>query len=155
MADTIDETMQPMSFEILRLTQATEVVARQLDALFCHLTSAPRPKLTAERLQAIVAQPTTALFVAIAEGHVVGSLAICHNLLPVGQKWWIEDVVTHPAVRGNGVGRALVERAVAYAAEVAPGVPIYLTSNPARTAARELYRSVGFEEYQTGVFRLK
>ena len=144
-----------MRFEILRLTEATEDVARQLDALFCHLTSAPRPELTAERLQAIVAQPDAALFVAIAEGQVVGSLTICHNLLPVGEKWWIEDVVTHPAVRGNGVGRALVERAVAYAGDVAPGVPIYLTSNPARTAARELYRSVGFEEYQTGVFRLK
>lgn len=147
--------MQPMRFEIVRLTEATEDVARQLDALFCHLTSAPRPELTAERLQTIVAQPDAALFVAIAEGQVVGSLTICHNLLPVGEKWWIEDVVTLPAVRGKGVGRALVERAVAYAAEVAMGVPIYLTSNPARTAARELYRSVGFEEYQTGVFRLK
>lgn len=147
--------MQPMRFEIVRLTEATEDVARQLDALFCHLTSAPRLELTAERLQTIVAQPDAALFVAIAEGQVVGALTICHNLLPVGEKWWIEDVVTLPAVRGNGVGRALVERAVAYAAEVAPGVPIYLTSNPARTAARELYRSVGFEEYQTGVFRLK
>ncbi|MBQ8334628.1 MAG: GNAT family N-acetyltransferase [Tidjanibacter sp.] len=144
-----------MKFEIVRLTEATEDVARQLDALFCHLTSAPRPELTAERLQTIVAQSTTALFVAISEGRVVGSLTICHNLLPVGEKWWIEDVVTHPAVRGKGVGRALVERAVAYADEAAPGVPIYLTSNPARTAARELYRSVGFEEYQTGVFRLK
>ncbi|MBE6201626.1 MAG: GNAT family N-acetyltransferase [Rikenellaceae bacterium] len=147
--------MQPMSFEILRLTEATEDVARQLDALFCHLTSVPRPELTAERLRDIVAQPDAALFVAIAEGQVVGSLTICHNLLPVGEKWWIEDVVTLPAVRGKGVGRALVERGVAYAAEIAPGVPIYLTSNPARTAARELYRSVGFEEYQTGVFRLK
>ncbi len=147
--------MQPMNFEIVRLAEANEGVARQLDELFDHLTSAPRPEISVERLRAIVAQPNAALFVAIAEGRVVGALTICHNLLPVGQKWWIEDVVTLPAVRGNGVGRALVERAVAYAAEVAPGVPIYLTSNPARTAARELYRSVGFEEYQTGVFRLK
>ena len=31
---------------------------------------------------------------------------------------------------------------------------LYLTSNPSRTAARALYRSEGFEEYQTGVFRI-
>lgn len=30
---------------------------------------------------------------------------------------------------------------------------ITLTSNPSRTAARSLYRSEGFEEYNTGVFR--
>ena len=31
---------------------------------------------------------------------------------------------------------------------------LYLTSNPSRTAARALYRSEGFEEYETGVFRI-
>ena len=31
---------------------------------------------------------------------------------------------------------------------------LYLTSNPKRTAARALYRSEGFEEYETGVFRI-
>jgi hypothetical protein len=30
---------------------------------------------------------------------------------------------------------------------------VYLTSNPSRVAARRIYKSEGFEEYETGVFR--
>jgi ribosomal protein S18 acetylase RimI-like enzyme len=54
---------------------------------------------------------------------------------------------------GQGIGRALVERAVEMANDYgADG--IYLTSRPSREVARALYRKVGFEEVPTTVFRL-
>jgi ribosomal protein S18 acetylase RimI-like enzyme len=70
-------------------------------------------------------------------------------------KYWIEDVVVDPSCRGKGAGRALVQAAVRFVKEKNDGSVIYLTSNPSRTAARNLYRSEGFEEYETGVFRIK
>ncbi|MBE6236150.1 MAG: hypothetical protein E7112_07945 [Bacteroidales bacterium] len=48
----------------------------------------------------------------------------------------------------------MLRKAVSYAADTLNASSISLTSNPSRTAARNLYRSEGFEEYETGVFRL-
>ena len=42
-----------------------------------------------------------------------------------------------------------------YVKETETSPVIYLTSNPSRVSARNLYRSEGFEEYETGVFRIK
>ena len=50
--------------------------------------------------------------------------------------------------------KALVKAAVSHVKQSGRPCRIYLTSNPSRTAARNLYRSEGFEEYDTGVFRL-
>jgi ribosomal protein S18 acetylase RimI-like enzyme len=80
------------------------------------------------------------------------TLTICHTL--ACSKYWIEDVVVDPAHRGEGVGRALVRAAVNHVKENETVPAIYLTSNPSRVAARSLYMSEGFEEYNTGVFRL-
>jgi ribosomal protein S18 acetylase RimI-like enzyme len=80
------------------------------------------------------------------------TLTICHTL--ACSKYWIEDVVVDPAHRGEGVGRALVRAAVNYVKENETVPAIYLTSNPSRVAARRLYMSEGFEEYNTGVFRM-
>jgi ribosomal protein S18 acetylase RimI-like enzyme len=48
----------------------------------------------------------------------------------------------------------LVRAAVNYVKENETVPAIYLTSNPSRVAARSLYMSEGFEEYNTGVFRM-
>ena len=73
---------------------------------------------------------------------------------PSGRKAWIEDVVVDGAARGCGAGDALVRAAVAHAARIGAG-KVMLTSNPAREAARALYRKVGFEEVETTVFAFK
>ena len=71
-----------------------------------------------------------------------------------GRKAWIEDVVVDAEVRGTGAGRALVAAALEHAAVVGAG-EVLLTSNPAREAARALYRKMGFEEAATTVFAIK
>ena len=74
--------------------------------------------------------------------------------VPSGRKAWIEDVVVDAEVRGTGEGRALVAAALEHAAVVGAG-EVLLTSNPAREAARALYRKMGFEEAATTVFAIK
>lgn len=86
---------------------------------------------------------------------LTGMLTMCVCPTLAQDKLWIEDVIVDDSCRGKGVGRALVKAAVAHAAAAWPGNTLYLTSNPTRQAARALYASEGFEEYDTGVFRMK
>lgn len=138
---------------IHQLQEVTPEVAAQLKVLFGHLTDTPQAEPCEERLRAIVESPHAALFVALSEGEIVGALTIVHLSLPTSEKLWIEDVVVNPAARGAGLGRKLVVAAKEWGLEHYPSAVIYLTSNPSRTAARALYRSLGFEEYNTGVFK--
>lgn len=136
------------------LCEATIEVAAQLEVLMPHLTAERRPVIDKERLRMIVENPHSALFVARLGGEIVGSLTVAHYTTPVTDKLWIEDVVVSPSARGLGLGRRLVEAAIEWGDAHFPTATIYLTSNPSRIAARKLYTSLGFEEYNTGVFRL-
>ncbi len=74
--------------------------------------------------------------------------------VPSGRKAWVEDVVVDAAARGCGAGEALVKAATEHAARIG-AAKVMLTSNPAREAARALYRKIGFEEAGTTVFVFK
>ena len=120
-----------------------------------HMLSSKAPTLTHEKLQALMNNGNVWIFVAQDdEGSIGGMLTLtrCHTLSD--SKYWIEDVIVDEAYRGRGIGRALVKAAVAHANAIEAHPRIYLTSNPSRTSARALYRSEGFEEYETGVFRI-
>ena len=143
---------QSTTLHIRRLHTAEDNIAEELNNLMGFLTDAPRPTLNKERLERIVGSDQTALFVAERGGEIVGSLTLVHYLTPVVDKFWIEDVVCAPRVRGKGIGRALVRHAIEFAHQINPNATIALTSNPQRVAARGLYRSEGFEIYETDVF---
>ena len=141
-----------------------------------HRLSPDAPALGYARLAELLAGDSFWLFVTEdADGQLAGMLTLtrCHTLSR--SKFWIEDVIVDPAYRGQGVGRALVHAAVEYVRSAGEHTctagehehttresttgcerkpSLYLTSNPSRTAARALYRSEGFEEYETGVFRI-
>ncbi|MBO5877071.1 MAG: GNAT family N-acetyltransferase [Bacteroidales bacterium] len=157
------------------LQELNEVHAARIDTLL-HMLSPDAPALGHARLAELLADDSFWLFVTEdADGQLAGMLTLtrCHTLSR--SKFWIEDVIVDPAYRGHGVGRALVHAAVEYVrttgehehttgendsiiGESTTGCErrpsLYLTSNPKRTAARALYRSEGFEEYETGVFRI-
>lgn len=72
---------------LCELQEASAQVASQLDMLLGHLTTAPRPKMDQGRLEAIISNPHTRLFVALSQEGVVGSLTHHHPLLhPHGRK---------------------------------------------------------------------
>ena len=145
--------MTTPTVRIAPLDVATPEVAAGVNTLLAHLTSDERPEMDVERLAAIVGNPHSALFVAWRGEEMVGALTVLHYTAPVNDKIWIEDVVVAPSARGEGIGRGLVKAALEWGREYFPTSKFYLTSNPTRTAARALYSSLGFEEYNTGVFR--
>lgn len=143
------------------IQELNEAYAARIDTLL-HMLSPDAPAIGPARLSELLAGDSFWLFVTEdADGQLAGMLTLtrCHTLSR--SKFWIEDVIVDPAYRGQGVGRTLVHAAVEYvhtAGESTTGCErkpsLYLTSNPKRTAARALYRSEGFEEYETGVFRI-
>ena len=142
-----------MTVEIRRITQVSDA----LEEAFARLMPQLSPRLGApsrEVLRRVAGSETGALLAAVAGERIVGVLMLALYDAPSGRKAWIEDVVVDGAARGCGAGDALVRAAVEHAARIGAG-KVMLTSNPAREAARALYRKVGFEEVETTVFAFK
>lgn len=142
-----------MTIEIRQITQVSDA----LEEAFARLMPQLSPRLGApsrEALRRVAGSETGALLAAVAGERIVGVLTLAWYDAPSGRKAWIEDVVVDGAARGCGAGDALVRAAVAHAARIGAG-KVMLTSNPAREAARALYRKVGFEEVETTVFAFK
>jgi ribosomal protein S18 acetylase RimI-like enzyme len=105
-------------------------------------------------LEAIVTNPESVLFAAVADGVVVGSLTLALYRIPTGVKAWIEDVVVDESARGMGVGEALNRAAIDEAARRG-AKNVSLTSRSSREAANRLYRRLGFEPYETNLYRYR
>jgi ribosomal protein S18 acetylase RimI-like enzyme len=95
----------------------------------------------------------TRFFVAYDGEHIISVVLLIPMVGLVGQKDWIEDVVTDEAYRGQGIAKRLMEMAHE-ASEAGVAKSVNLTSNPDRVEARRLYQDhFGYEIRQTGVFR--
>ena len=142
-----------MTVEIRRITEVSDA----LEEAFARLMPQLSPRLGApsrEELRRVAGSETGELLAAVAGERIVGVLTLAWYDAPSGRKAWIEDVVVDGAASGCGAGDALVRAAVEHAARIGAG-KVMLTSNPAREAARALYRKVGFEEVETTVFAFK
>lgn len=142
-----------MTVEIRRITEVSDA----LEEAFARLMPQLSPRLGApsrEELRRVAGSETGELLAAVAGERIVGVLTLAWYDAPSGRKAWIEDVVVDGAARGCGAGDALVRAAVEHAARIGAG-KVMLTSNPAREAARALYRKVRFEEVETTVFAFK
>ena len=139
---------------IKRVKVVDEPLMKALANLLPQL-SASATEPIAQYVEELISREDTHLFVACGEsGEIVGMLTLLIVAIPTSRKAWIEDVVIDAVHRGEGIGEALVKRAVEVArAEGAKR--IYLTSNPKREAAHRLYKRCGFEQYDTAVFRLE
>ena len=116
--------------------------------------SPKRAPLSEESFRAILDAANTHLFVLYhAEDTPVGMLSVgfCHT--PSGHKAWIEDVVVDAAYRGYGYGKKIVEHAIAFI-RASEADSISLTTNSSRIAANHLYVLLGFEKYETNVYRM-
>ena len=138
---------------ITQLHSLTAGQVQDLTALMKELN--PDIPVSAETLQAAVADPGTRFFAAIdPDGHIVGCASLCVTQHPLGRKGGIEDVVVSSACRGQGLGRQLIEHLIDYArAELSP-IVLHLTSRPSRVAANRLYQAIGFQPYETNVYKL-
>jgi len=116
--------------------------------------SSSSPSPTAQQLEEIVASPDSVLFLARDEGRLVGSLTLAFYRIPTGLKAWIEDVVVDQSARGQGVGEALNREAIDEARRRG-AKNVSLTSRASRETATRLYKRLGFEPYDTNLYRLK
>lgn len=85
---------------------------------------------------------------------IAGMLTIGTYMTPTGMKVWIEDVVVDDSQRGKGIGKDLIQFAIDYA-KTLKAKDIRLTSRPSRTAANQLYIKMGFQQYETNVYKYK
>jgi ribosomal protein S18 acetylase RimI-like enzyme len=135
--------------------RAAHVVDGALVEAFARLIpqlSSSSPPPTADELAEIVACPESELFVAELEGRIVGTLTLATYRIPTGLKAWIEDVVVDEAARGHGVGEALNQAAIE-SARARGAKHVSLTSRPSREPANRLYQRIGFDPYETNVYR--
>ena len=147
------ENLTTKNMNTYRLENIDKKAAEQVENLL-HMLDSKLPGIDAERLGQLVKDEDLYLFVTEVDGRLAGMLTLTFCETLSRRKYWIEDVIVDDAFRGRGFGRALVRAAVDFA-QKKEGLPtIYLTSNPSRVSARSLYMSEGFEEYETGVFRL-
>jgi ribosomal protein S18 acetylase RimI-like enzyme len=119
----------------------------------------PRDREAVEALLRLLSDSATVIgedaptYAAERDERVVGMVTLCVFTTLTGRKAYLDHLVVAPGSRGQGIGRALVEFAVAQA-RAAGASRIDLTANAQKQAGRALYRSVGFRQRDTASFRL-
>ncbi len=141
-----------VSVEIFPADRVDDELVAAFAALIPQLSASSPPR--ADDLWAIVSSPDSVLFIARFESRIVGSLTLAFYRIPTGLKAWIEDVVVDSSVRGQGVGEALNLAAIDEARHRG-AKNVSLTSRSSREAANRLYRKLGFEPYETNLYRYK
>lgn len=137
--------------DIIEVKEATPQLVQDINHLLAQL-SERKPQIDTATLQQIVDSPDTYLYIGRTRDRAVGMLTLASYLALAGRKWWIEDVVVDAQSRGQGIGQALVERAVAEVGQ-AGGGSLLLTSRPSREAANRLYRRMGFQQRETNLYK--
>ena len=113
----------------------------------------PHPSLN--DLSALVRDSSSTLMVARTKsGEIVGALTLTVYRVPTGIRSIIEDVIVDNSARGQGIGEALIKRAIDTAREKG-AKNISLTSNSMREAANRLYMRVGFTKRETNAYQIK
>ena len=152
MSDTVIEVL----ISVKAATEVDDGLVEAFSRLIPQLSSSSPPPTAAELLS-IIDNPNSVLFIAEIDGDddvrfVVGSLTLAFYRIPTGLKAWIEDVVVDESARGLGVGEALSVAAIDESRQRG-AKNVSLTSRSSREAANRLYQRLGFEPYETNLYR--
>ena len=152
MSDTVIE----VSISVRAATEVDDGLVEAFSRLIPQLSSSSPPPTAAELLS-IIDNPNSVLFIAELDGDddvrsVVGSVTLAFYRIPTGLKAWIEDVVVDESARGLGVGEALNVAAIDESRQRG-AKNVSLTSRSSREAANRLYQRLGFEPYETNLYR--
>jgi ribosomal protein S18 acetylase RimI-like enzyme len=141
---------------IVRATAGTDELVNAFERLIPQLKLAIQLPSQKE-IEALVASKSSILLVAREpdeRSHIAGILTLIVYRVPTGIRARVEDVIVDKAMRGKGIGEALVRHALNMARDAgADGVA--LTSNPKREAANRLYQRIGFKTWQTNLYFYK
>lgn len=141
---------------IVRVTAVTDELVSAFERLIPQLKLTVPPPAR-EELERLVASDSSVLLAARypdGSAPIAGMLALIVYRVPTGIRARVEDVIVDEAMRGKGVGEALMRYALNMARDAgADGVA--LTSNPKREAANRLYQRLGFKPWQTNLYFYK
>lgn len=141
------------AYTIELVTQFDSALIIPIADMLAQLTAREYP-FGEQELRAIIEDSASQLFVMRDDERIMGMLTLGHYTSPTGRKVWVEDVVVSAEYRGEGLGRKLINHAIEYCRDNLSPCTLMLTSNPARVAANELYRTSGFEPKQTNVYKM-
>ena len=141
------------TYTIEHVAQFDSALITPIADMLAQLTAREYP-FGGQELRAIVEDTASKLCVMRDDERIMGILTLGHYTSPTGRKVWVEDVVVNAEYRGEGLGRKLINHAIEYCRENLSPCTLMLTSNPARIAANELYRTSGFEPKQTNVYKM-
>jgi ribosomal protein S18 acetylase RimI-like enzyme len=141
------------------VSNARSFVLKSLDAettaaltrLLPQVSSTATP-LKAERIEKVLASPSTHIAVANLDGAVVGMALLCVCTTLKGHFGLVEEVAVDDSARGSHVGVHLMVTLLEHADTLGLDF-VELTSRPSREAANGLYMSLGFELRETNVYR--
>ena len=136
------------------VTQADPELYSAFQRLIPQLTNNnPPPSLN--ELAALVRDSSSTLMIARNERReIIGALTLTVYRVPTGVRSIIEDVIVANSARGQGIGEALMKRAIEVAREKGAS-NISLTSNPMRESANRLYLRMGFKKRETNAYQIK
>jgi len=137
-----------------RLTDYSHEDAAQLGRLMPFLSdSFSGEPIDAELLGTIIASPYHDQLVARLEGRIVGAATLSLVIgAAAGKKGYLEDFVTDPDVREQGIGGKVWDEMMAWCKE--QGVNLDFTSRPSREAAHKFYHSHGAVVRETTVLHV-
>ena len=136
------------------VTRADDALLEAFQRLIPQLTN-DNPPPTLDELTALVAEDSSTLLVARSPSQqIIGALSLTIYRVPTGIRAIIEDVIVDGPARGQGVGQALLQRALQIAKQKG-AAGISLTSNPLRVAANRLYVKMGFVKRETNAYHMQ
>ena len=106
-----------------------------------------------DAFDAIAADPNNELIVGCMDGRIVATLQLTYTPSLSFQGSWratVESVRTDAALRGRGIGAALMEHAIERARARGCRI-VQLTTNKARDDARRFYERLGFSATHEGM----
>ena len=137
-----------MEIKILQKTDITPRLQEQLTPLYHQLNDQLRQLSLVEIMENA---PQTDIVVALENEELIGIAMMAKYKVISGHKGMIEDVVVSKDHRGKGIGRKLMEKLLEQA-ETEKLDDVLLFSGHHRTAAISLYKSLGFQLKESGLY---
>lgn len=108
-------------------------------------------QFSVENFLSLITSDNSILLGAFEVNKLVGILTLVIYQIPTGNYGRIEDVVVDENLRGKGIGKALSLEAIKRGKTLKLD-KIFLTSNPQRIIANQLYQKIGFQLGETNSY---
>ncbi|MBT8307989.1 MAG: GNAT family N-acetyltransferase [Maribacter sp.] len=140
-----------MPIEILNNTDITPSIKKQIHELFKTLNA----DMDQCDIDKVLSQGNDFVFACYwADNELLGMASLATYKVISGYKGMVEDVVVSEAYRGQGIGRKLMEKLIAEGKRLHLS-EILLFSGHHRKPAIALYKSLGFDLKNSGIYTLK